>query len=264
MKSLTFILTLATIVILLMKSMTTHASNCKGCTPLDSLNFDKIINRFKATLVKFDTAYAYGDKHEEFAKVAVDIAEIEDVLTAEVGIKDYGEKDNSALGEKYGVTKEEFPALFIFFKNEKTGQVEHHRFTDNDDFKADTIKTFIRQKTGVYLPLPGCLEAFDIIANKLMTATTAGEKGKVMAEAEKALLDISAENANKAKADIYVKIMRKIVKEGDDFAQTEMKRVQKVLKDGKVSDAKKKSMEQRVNVIRSFIQHDAIPKKEEL
>ena len=58
---------------------TVSASNCKGCTPLDELNFDKIVKRFDATLVKFDTAYAYGDKHEEFGKVAKELAEIEDV-----------------------------------------------------------------------------------------------------------------------------------------------------------------------------------------
>ena len=95
-----------------------------------------------------------------------------------------------------------------------------------------------------------------------MTASNAGEKGKVMAEAEKALLDMPSENANKAKADIYVKLMRRIVKEGDEFPQKEMDRVKKVLKDGKVAEGKKKSMEQRINVIRSFIHHDA--KKDEL
>merc|ERR1719273_1221224 len=249
-------------VFLLLNSSTSRASNCKGCTPLDELNFDKIVKRFEATLVKFDTAYAYGDKHEEFGKVAKDLAEIENVLTAEVGIKDYGEKDNSALGEKYGVKKEDFPALFVFHKNKNTGEIEHHRFTDEDDFKADTIKTFIRQKAGIYLPLPGCIEEFDNFANRLLTATNAGEKGKVMAEAEKALLAIPSESTSKAKADIYIKIMRKIVKEGNEFADNEIKRVKKILKDGKIADAKKDLMEKRINVLRSFIQHDGV--KDEL
>ena len=56
--------------------------------------------------------------------------------------------------------------------------------------------------------------------------------------------------------------MRKIVKEGNEFAETEMKRVKKVLKEGKIADAKKESMEKRVNVLRSFIQHDVV--KDEL
>ena len=58
------------LVLVLLNTSTSSAANCKGCTPLDELNFDKIIKRFDAALVKFDTAYAYGDKHEEFGKVA--------------------------------------------------------------------------------------------------------------------------------------------------------------------------------------------------
>jgi len=250
------------VVLVLLNASVSKSANCKGCTPLDELNFDKIIKRFDATLVKFDTAYAYGDKHEEFGKVAKDLAEIDSVLTAEVGIKDYGDKDNSALGEKYGVVKADYPVLFVFTKNKDTGEMEHHRFTDNDDFKADTIKTFIRQKAGIYLPLPGCIEEFDNLATRLLTAENAGEKGKVMAEAEKTFLAIPAESSNKGKGDIYIKIMRKIVKEGNQFAETEMKRVKKVLKEGKIADNKKDAMEKRINVLRSFIQHDAV--KDEL
>ena len=56
--------------------------------------------------------------------------------------------------------------------------------------------------------------------------------------------------------------MRKIVKEGNEFASNEMKRVKKVLKEGKIADNKKDAMEKRINVLRSFIQHDAV--KDEL
>ena len=45
--------------------------NCAGCTPLDTLTFDKMISKSPASIVKFDVAYPYGDKHEEFAKVRV-------------------------------------------------------------------------------------------------------------------------------------------------------------------------------------------------
>lgn len=76
------------------------AINCKGCTPLDTLTFDKMIRSFPVSLVKFDTAYPYGDKHEEFAKVAADGAELPGLFVGEVGIKDYGEKDNEELGNR--------------------------------------------------------------------------------------------------------------------------------------------------------------------
>ncbi len=86
--------------VLLLLATPSAAINCKGCTPLDTLTFDKMIRSFPYSLIKFDTAYPYGDKHEEFAKVAVDGAEVEDLFVGEVGIKDYGDKDNEELGTR--------------------------------------------------------------------------------------------------------------------------------------------------------------------
>lgn len=44
------------------------ASN--GCVELDKLTFDKIVKRFRYTLVKFDVAFPYGEKHEAFTNFA--------------------------------------------------------------------------------------------------------------------------------------------------------------------------------------------------
>ena len=55
-----------------------------------------------------------------------------------------------------------------------------------------------------------CIEEFDKYVNRLLTAPNAGEKGKVMAEAEKAFLAIPSENTNKAKADIYINNLQSI------------------------------------------------------
>ena len=43
-----------------------QALTVRGAIQLDSLTFDKTIGHFKHTLVKFDTAYPYGDQHDEF------------------------------------------------------------------------------------------------------------------------------------------------------------------------------------------------------
>jgi len=77
------------------------AINCKGCIPLDELTFDKMVNNFPASIVKFDVAYPYGDKHDEYAKVSIDAAERKDLFVGEVGVKDYGDKDNEELGKRY-------------------------------------------------------------------------------------------------------------------------------------------------------------------
>ena len=89
----------------------------------------------------------------------------------------------------------------------------------------------------------------------------------MMAEAEKALIELSADEddkAKKSKAEIYVKMMRKVAaSDGQTFATSEMERVKKIL-DGKLSAAKKEQMEQRINVLKSFVATEPQKKKEEL
>merc|ERR1712037_918831 len=97
------------------------------------------------------------------------------------------------LAERFKVKKEDFPVVILFkvFDNGKIA--EKHRF--DGDFKADNIKTFIRQKSGIYLPRPGCVEEFDNLADRLMTLTDSGSKGKIIVEAE-----TIKENLNEDKA----------------------------------------------------------------
>ena len=56
------------------------------------LTFDKMVNAFPVSLVKFDTAYPYGEKHDEYAKISEEAAELPNMFIGEVGIKDYGDK----------------------------------------------------------------------------------------------------------------------------------------------------------------------------
>lgn len=46
-----------------------------GCVELDRLNFDRIVQRFRYTLVKFDVAFPFGAQHEAFTGLAQESAE---------------------------------------------------------------------------------------------------------------------------------------------------------------------------------------------
>ena len=46
--------------------------------------------------------------------------------------------------------------------------------------------------------------------------------------------------------------MHKIVSEGDSFIDKETTRVKKIMDDGKISEAKKKQLEQRINILNVF------------
>jgi len=237
-----------------------RAINCPGCTPLDELTFDKMINKFPASIIKFDVAYPYGDKHDEFAKVAKDATEIAQLFVGEVGIKDYGDKDNEALGEKYKVTKEELPAVFMFVKNPVDGTITHHRFTG--EFKVANLKSFIRQSCGIYMPLQGCMEEFDKLADRLLKAKEEEEKKKIVREAEDEWDQVKGIRGQK-RAEVYVKVMRKVLKEGKAFVKKEEERVKKLI-EGKISKEKKEDMQERINILKSFVLHDVQDTKDEL
>jgi len=225
---------------------TSSAINCPGCTPLDELSFDKIISKFPASLVKFDVAYPYGDDHEEFAKIAKEASENSELFVGEVGIKDYSDRDNERLGKRFDINKEDYPVAILFIKNDK-GATDFVRFTGK--FTAENLKKFIRKNSGIYLPLQGCIEGFDKLVDKLLIAEK-DEQKNVLKEAED-LWDKTHGPKMSKRADVYVKIMRKIVDTNTEFVHKEIERVKKLLK-GKISAEKKEELEEKMNILKSF------------
>ena len=129
---------------------------------------------FRVSVVKFDVAYPYGDKHDEFAKLSIFGAEVDDLMVAEVGIKDYGDKDNEDLGKRFGAVKETYPLVMLFVRDEKTKKLSEYKFPESQEFKVENLKNWIKHYSGIYMPLPGCLEQFDRLADKLTIATSPG------------------------------------------------------------------------------------------
>merc|ERR1712222_309541 len=102
-------------------------------------------------------------------------------------------------------------------------------------------KGFVRKNSGIYMPLVGCSEELDKLADEMLAAKKS-EMGEVIKKAE-ALWDQAKGAKAQKRAEIYVKIMRKIEEEG---------RVKKILT-GKVNKEKKEELEERVNILKSFL-----------
>lgn len=146
---------------------------------LNALSFNKVIKKFEATLVKFDVAYPYGDKHEAYVEISRDAKDIDELLVAEVGIKDYGERDNEQLAKKFGVTKENLPVVKLFLR----GKSEPITFDDKKGFTTDELRRFVREHTGLYLSLPGCVRELDNLAIKFLKANS-DERRNILQEVE--------------------------------------------------------------------------------
>ncbi|XP_075983755.1 endoplasmic reticulum protein 29-like protein wbl [Anticarsia gemmatalis] len=225
-----------------------------GSVELNELSFEKITNKFDVSLVKFDVAFPYGDKHEAFVALAKDAKDVDELLVAEVGVKDYGEKDNEALASKYGATKDNFPVVKLFIK----GKSEPITFDDSKGFTSDELRRFVRENTGLYLSLPGCVKELDKLAIEFIKSKKDDRK-KVLKKTEDLQKKLASKDTNSGK--IYKMIMQKILEKGDEFVKTEHERVKKVLS-SKVSDEKKKELIIRINILQTFLLYDKKSKVE--
>ncbi|XP_015920565.1 endoplasmic reticulum resident protein 29 [Parasteatoda tepidariorum] len=231
-------------IILLLLYKVSFGNSLKGAVSLDSWTFDKMISKFKASLVKFDITYPYGEKEDEYGKVAESARFSPDLLVAEVGVQDYGEKENSDIAERFSVSKEDFPVIKLFVE----GKSEPYSFTGN--VKADEIKNFIKKHSRVRLVLDKCLPQFDELAEKFMACKGKDEMEKVLSEAKELAAQVTLEVEIKS-ADVYIKMMQKVIERGSGFIASEKERV-KNIKDGKITTAKKEEMQGRLNILQSF------------
>lgn len=103
--------------------------------------FVQVVKKFRATVVKFDIQYPYGEKHDEFGSLAASLKNNDDILVGEVGIQDYGENENQDLADKFNVKKDDFPVVKIFLSDDLDHPID---FPATEDFKADNLKNFVR------------------------------------------------------------------------------------------------------------------------
>merc|ERR1719171_731190 len=89
----------------------------RGILKLDNTTFDRIIDGTKSVFVRFDKEYSYGDEHDAWkdfaAKVGTSSAEM---LVADVGVSEYGDKDNSDISERYSIKSDDFPQYRLWLK----------------------------------------------------------------------------------------------------------------------------------------------------
>ncbi|XP_023348271.1 endoplasmic reticulum resident protein 29, partial [Eurytemora carolleeae] len=152
---------------------------------------------------------------------------------------------NGELGKRFQITKDDYPTVILFVKNNQEGSIDQHRF--KDDFTAENLKNFIKNKSGVRLPLQGCIEQYDIFADNFVKASPS-EKEKIIKSAEIGATDFESPDLERAQT--YIKIMRKLVSD-QDFLPKEEKRLNKLLT-GKLNKDKKANIEERLNILKSF------------
>lgn len=213
----------------------------------------QVVPRFKASLVKFDTQYPYGDKHDQFVTFAKEIAATPDLLVAEVGVQDFADRENSDLAQRYSAKKDDFPVLKLFL-----GSVDNP-VTFDGEWKVDDLKHFLRSKAGVRIVLSNCLASFDELVDQFMGTESEQTRHELLNKAQA----ISVPESDKQSADVYIKLMQKVLERGTKFIPSESERVKNLL-DGKLSETKKNELLVRRNILRSFSTPQTSTEKVEL
>lgn len=117
------------------------------------------------------------------------------------------------------------------------------------EFKLDMMQRFVSSTSGLWIGLPGCLEVFDGLANRFV-ASNPSDRKEILRHSEDEWDKVSLGSERKS-AEVYVKVMRKMLEKGDDFLQLELSRVD-TLRKGKLAKEKKEEMDRRLNILQSF------------
>lgn len=225
-----------------------YGSN-QGVLRLDSSTFNKTLQAFPFSFVKFDTKSPGGQKHEDFIALAQELINEEKLLIAEVRIPGFGNLENLDLAKRFQLDQEILPE-FIFFKRKKyPGKPFDYDVTRYGGvFDVDNFRDFLRKKTKLWIGLPGCVKTFDELAEFF-----GRNSGKDQLQAIKQIQEkISQSDDEKARiGEKYLKIMKITQTKGMQFIQTESQRIQKLLKES-ISKEKAEDLKLTLNILKSF------------
>jgi len=214
----------------------------RGILKLDNTTFDRIIDGARNVIVRFDKEYSYGDEHDawkDFAKTVGDSSA--DMLVCDVGVSEYGDKDNSDISARFSIGTDDFPQYRLWTKG-KDSTKEPIKFTG--DKKSEELMKFIQTNAGVWVGLPGQVKELDALAKEFSGAK---DKKAVIKKAEAVKVD--DKDADSVK--YYTKVMTKASADSA-FVSKEVTRLKKMMDDGSVKADKKAQFGRRLNMLSSF------------
>eukprot|EP01083_Nonionella_stella_P232309 819665_1 len=221
----------------------------QGALSFDTITFNKIVDGSRNVLVKFDKKYAYGDNENAWKDFASTYATTSDLLLGEVGISEHGDNTNEELGTKYNINKDNYPQYRLFKSGNDINEPIKY---ENENIKSDELAQFLI-KNGIYLSLNGCLKDFDELSKTFMNTNDKTQRDKIGIEGKELLNGYNGKEVEEKSGKYYMKVMAKITKEGDEYVEKEIKRLDTLLNgDTYIPDDKKPWFRKRLNILSVF------------
>lgn len=135
-------------------------------------------------------------------------------------------------------------------------ELQEYRF-EGEEMTRDALAMFLKQKTHLYLNLPGCLRKFDSLARWYNRATTDELREKVLRRTEEEA-DAEGGGEDRKRAGTYLRMMRLLHQGGEGALREEEARLRGDLK---VGGELRVQAQEYLNIIRSFDVVEAEPYK---
>ena len=88
-----------------------------GMLKFDNTTLDRVVGHGTPAFVRIDKEYSYGDEHDAWKDFAAKVGgSSADMLVCDVGVSEYGDKENSDISERFSIKSEDFPQYRLWLK----------------------------------------------------------------------------------------------------------------------------------------------------
>jgi len=237
-----------------------EAVDVKGVINLDRTSFEKLVesNQFYI-LVKFDKAYPFGEKEDEFKSFVKQLHTLpgtEKILTTSVAVQDAGERKNLDLAEDFEAADESrWPEYKLFVPQPAAIPYEDWTpVTHTGNYSAEDLLRFLKTNTypELTVSLPGCLESMDKLAFGFLWVDDAADIQSRVSQAEAIANAMDASDVNQPWANFYVTVMKSVLRDGPGFVGEEKAKLANLLATNAVGEKIKAEIKHKLNVLAAF------------
>lgn len=227
----------------------------KGVLYLDDFTFDKVVDKDRDVLVKFDKEYPWGDAHDAYKKLAETVG-LADTPLVVAGVPISNSETypvNPKLAARFGLLglkDDSFPRIKLFKRGADTAKPVDYSGAMKDS--SELLRWTVEQ-TGVFVGVKGQVKELDALAQQFVAAPGKSRKDLfAQAKAAADAVDTSASPDTSSYVEYYIKTMQRVLDKGDSYLEQESKRLKKMAEDKAVAATKRGTFEWRLNVLSSF------------